>query len=93
MMERSATDSHSYINMCMRKGARLENNVIATFAARSDLICLTICSRRPDCRSVNYHLVDQTCDINDKAATDYRAIHDFDTDLSSENVYYITSEC
>ena len=78
-LERKSTDAESSINMCIIEGARLDNHTITTFTARSVLICITICSRRPDCMSINYHLVDRTCDMNDKAAANYQAILDFHT--------------
>ena len=92
-LERHAAGVESAINMCVIEGARLLNHVITTFTTRSSLLCVTLCSRQPGCMSINYHFGTNTCEINNRVATDYRAVDDFSRGLSQDNLYYSTSEC
>ena len=79
--------------MCVVQGAKLLNHIITTFTACLQLVCVSLCSIKPDCLSINYTLVHNTCGLNDKVAIDYRAICDFFTELSPDNIFYSASVC
>ena len=92
-MESQIIGPATTVKMCVVQGAKLLNHIIATFTASSQLACVSLCSIKPDCLSINYNLVDKTCELNDKVATDYRAIYDFFTELYPDHIYYSTSVC
>ena len=90
-MESQIIGPATTVKMCVVQGAKLLNHIITTFTACSQLVCVSLCSIKPDCLSINYNLVHNTCELNDKVATDYRAIYDFFTELSPDNIFYSTS--
>lgn len=79
--------------MCLVQGAKLLNHAMISFTNSSKVACVSVCSMRPDCKSINFHSVDLTCDINDEAATSYKAILDFDNQLSAAYIYASTTVC
>ena len=92
-LERYVAGTESVITMCLVQGARLLNHSIFTFTASSKSRCISVCSMRSDCKSINFNVVDRTCDINTQVATSYKAVHDFDSQRSADYIYASTIKC
>lgn len=88
-MERNVGGTESAITMCLVQGARIQHHNMTTITTRSQLTCKSVCSMHSDCKSINFHLVYRTCDINDEAATSYKAVLDFDNQLSVDYIYAV----
>lgn len=92
-MERNVNGVESTIAMCLVREAKLLNHVIMTFTASSKSRCISVCSMHANCKSINFHIGDRTCDINNEAATSYKAVLDFNNQLSEDNIYASTTVC
>ena len=81
-LERNSSGATSTINLCEKAGVKLLNHVISALMARSSLMCMSICSRRTDCKWINYHImIDMTCELNNQTTTHYQAVNDLVTNL------------